>query len=308
VTVTTISTLMKLVRGQVFSSPEFVGINEPKYLLLAVNLPFRLATILVVLSVSFAGSASRGKELSANETNVIRDRYGGIIRGDVSQKQLALVFTGDEFGEGTEPILNALAKRRIKGAFFVTGRFLRTAQWQHLLKNAVTDGHYLGPHSNSHPLYASWDAREKSLVSEAFFTADLRKNIADLRAVGAFRKGDPVLFIPPFEQFNSDQVEWSRKLGVTLINFTPGTGSNRDYAREEDPHFVPSQTIYEDILKYERAEPHGLNGFILLFHLGSGRKDPFHPLVGPLCDHLLQRGYTFVRLEDLLQRRKPAAD
>jgi hypothetical protein len=89
---------------------------------------------------------------------------------------------------------------------------------------------------------------------------------------------------------------------VTLINFTPGSGSNRDYAPEGDRRFVPSRTIYDDILAYERNDPHGLNGFILLLHLGSGRKDPFHPRLGLLCDALAKRGYEFVRVDKLCGR------
>ena len=52
------------------------------------------------------------------------------------------------------------------------------------------------------------------------------------------------LLVPPYEWYNREQVTWSRELGVTLINFTPGSGSNRDYAREDDKHFVPSQRIF----------------------------------------------------------------
>ena len=91
--------------------------------------------------------------------------------------------------------------------------------------------------------------------------------------------------------------KWSRKLDVTLFNFTPGSGSNRDYIKEDDPHFVSSQKIYDDILAYEKKDPHGLNGYMLLLHLGSGRKDPFHTKLGPLCDELTKRGYEFERVD-----------
>ena len=59
----------------------------------------------------------------------------------------------------------------------------------------VDEGHYLGPHSDSHPLYCDWDSRDKSLVTEDFFTADLQKNLAALRAVGAMRPGTPAYFV-----------------------------------------------------------------------------------------------------------------
>ena len=62
-------------------------------------------------------------------------------------------------------------------------------------------------------------------------------------------------------------------MGVKLINFTPGSGSNRDYAPEGDDAFAPSETLLNDILAYEQKDPHGLNGFILLLHVGAQRKD-----------------------------------
>ena len=89
-------------------------------------------------------------------------------------------------------------------------------------------------------------------------------------------------------------------MGVGLINFTPGSGSNRDYAPEGDRVFVPSQRILDDLLAYEQKDPHGLNGFLLLLHLGSGRRDPFHSQLGKLCDELAKRGYEFARVDELL--------
>jgi peptidoglycan/xylan/chitin deacetylase (PgdA/CDA1 family) len=231
---------------------------------------------------------------------LVRDEYGAIIRGDVTSKSLALVFTGDEHGESMAPILDALNARKVQAGFFVTGNFLRQPKLRPLLKRAVAAGHYVGPHSDSHLLYCSWEDREKSLVTREVFAADLRKNIADLRQLGAMQGNSEPLLIPPFEWYNREQVRWCGELSVTLINFTPGSGSNRDYAPEGDRRFVSSRTIYDDILAYERKDPHGLNGYVLLLHLGSGRKDPFHPLLGQLVDELSERGYTFVRVDKLL--------
>lgn len=255
-------------------------------------------TLIIFLTVSLA-SIAVAKSPPASD-RLVRDKYGGIVRGDVREKKLAIVFTGDEFGESMEPILDSLKSRKIKAGFFVTGNFVRNSKLRPLVERAVREGHYVGPHSDSHPLYAPWDDRDKSLVTEAFFKKDLGKNLDALATIGALGKGQAVLFIPPYEHFNRDQVRWSRELGVTLFNFTPGSGSNRDYAREGDRVFVPSAKIFDDILAYEKKDPHGLNGFLLLMHLGSGRKDPFHPFVGRLCDELRKRGYEFERVDRLL--------
>jgi peptidoglycan/xylan/chitin deacetylase (PgdA/CDA1 family) len=226
----------------------------------------------------------------------------GVTRGDTSKKHIALVFTGGDFGEGASHILDVLARRGIQASFFVTGDFIRKPELVPHLKRMVEGAHYLGPHSDAHPLYAPWNDREKTLVTEEFFKADLQKNIDDLRALGALRDHSrPVYFIPPYEWYNDDQTRWSREMGVLLFNFTPGSGSNRDWAPEGHKSFAPSQQILDDILAYERKDPHGLNGFILLLHLGSERKDKMHVLLEPLVEELQKRGYQFVRIDELLK-------
>lgn len=226
--------------------------------------------------------------------------HGGIVRGDTSRKQIAPIFTGGDYGEGTEHILNVLAKHRLKASFFVTGGYIRRPGHDALLRRMVAEGHYLGPHSDSHPLYCSWEDRSRTLVTEPFFRSDLERNLDDLRKLGALRPGQAMYFIPPYEWFNEDQVEWSRRMGVRLFNFTPGSGSNRDYVPEDQRGFVPAGAIIDDILAYERKDPHGLNGFLLLLHLGAARQDKVFLLLEPLIVELKTRGYSFVRVDEML--------
>ena len=51
---------------------------------------------------------------------------GAVVRGSRATRQLALVFTGHEFAEGAEAILDALARHGAKASFFLTGDFLPT--------------------------------------------------------------------------------------------------------------------------------------------------------------------------------------
>jgi len=84
-----------------------------------------------------------------------------------------------------------------------------------------------------------WEDRKKTLVTREEFRADLQKNIDDLRKLGALQDpSKPVYFIPPYEWYNEDQSRWSKEMGVLLFNFTPGSGSNRDWAPESEKSFV----------------------------------------------------------------------
>jgi peptidoglycan/xylan/chitin deacetylase (PgdA/CDA1 family) len=226
--------------------------------------------------------------------------HGGIVRGDRTRKQLALVFTGGDYGEGTASILDTLRAEKVPASLFVTGAFLRQPDLARLLQRAAREGHYIGPHSDRHLLYATWEKREDSIVREQDFKQDLKKNIADLRRLGALQNGKRIFFIPPFEWFNQDQVNWAKQMNVTLFNFSPGSGSNRDYLPESDKRFVSSRQILNDILAYEKKSPDGLNGFILLLHLGADRRDKMHLRLPELIRELRTRGYEFVRIDKLL--------
>jgi peptidoglycan/xylan/chitin deacetylase (PgdA/CDA1 family) len=224
---------------------------------------------------------------------------GGIVRGSTSEKKIALVFTAGENGEGSGIVLDTLKKHGIRASMFVTGGYVRVPDYSPWLKRMVAEGHYLGPHSDSHPLYCSWDDRNQTLVTEEFFKKDLQKNIDDLRGYGALQKS-PIYFIAPSEWYNEDQVRWARDMGVVLFNFTSGSGSNRDWAPEDHRSFVPSTKILEDVLKYEQKDPNGLNGFLLLLHLGTTRKDKMYLLLDDLLTELENRGYSFVRVDEML--------
>jgi endoglucanase len=50
--------------------------------------------------------------------------HGGIIRGDSTRKQLALVFTGDEFADGGATIRATLQQQQVPASFFLPENFI----------------------------------------------------------------------------------------------------------------------------------------------------------------------------------------
>lgn len=228
-------------------------------------------------------------------------RDGGIVRGPDGSRRVALVFTGHEFAEGGTVILDSLARHRAKASFFLTGDFLRRPEFAPLVARMVRDGHYVGPHSDKHLLYCSWEAGKKTLVGRGDFRRDLEDNLAALERHGIARRS-VAYWLPAYEWYNADIAAWSKELGLQLVNYTPGTRANADYTGEADTNFVPSQQIYESILGRERG-PGGLNGFLLLMHVGAGpgRRDKMHDRLDGLLAELERKGYTFVRIDELLR-------
>ncbi len=257
------------------------------------------AITLGVMAIDLAGCRHAAPVSSPASGYELRD--GAVVRGPTTARRVALVFTGHEFAEGGPAILDALARRRAKASFFLTGDFLRNPAFAPVVQRMVRDGHYVGPHSDKHLLYCSWDAARRTLVTRAEFEADVRDNLRALRRAGVHGAA-PRLFLPAYEHGSPEIAGWTRALGLALINYTPGTRSAADYTLEADPRFVSSQAILESILRHEAEAPRGLNGFLLLLHLGAGpgRADKMHARLPELLDQLRQRGYEFVRVDELL--------
>jgi peptidoglycan/xylan/chitin deacetylase (PgdA/CDA1 family) len=228
--------------------------------------------------------------------------HGGIIRGPTDERRIALEFTGHQFAEGGTAILDELARRGARASFFLTGEFLRTPAFAPLVRRIIGEGHYLGPHSDRHLLYCDWEQRDKTLVTQRAFERDVEDNLRALEAFGVPRAAVGH-WVPPYEWYNAEIAAWSARLGLAIVNFTPGTSSTADYTGEADRNFVPSQQIVASILAREQEDPHGLRGYLLLLHLGAGpgRTDKLHSRFGELLDALAGRGYTFVRVDDLLR-------
>jgi len=126
-----------------------------------------------------------------------------------------------------------------------------------------------------------------------------------MRPFGIDRRKVP-FFLPPFEWYNREIVDWSSAMGYRIINFTPGTRSNADYTTDSDKNYISCDAIMSRIKEYEAKDPQGLNGFILLTHIGSGpqRTDKFHDRIDELIGWLQERGYQPVRIDELLHMKR----
>lgn len=228
--------------------------------------------------------------------------YGGIVRGDTTQTALSLVFTGHEYAEGGEFIRQALKYQGIKASFFFTGDFYRNSDFDQLIRNLKREGHYLGAHSDRHLLYASWEDRDSLLVTKETFINDLKANYEAMEPFG-IRVEEAPYYLPAYEWYNDSIAQWTEALGLQLINYSKGTLSHADYTTEDLPAFRSSESIFESILAKQQSGNNGLNGFILLMHIGAGpdREDKFFVRLPSLLSHLQEWGYSVVGLEELLK-------
>lgn len=249
-------------------------------------------------SLTYYLSSLEAKEKDVKSHKYI-ESYGAIVRGDTTKPEIHLVFTGGDFSDGGEYIRKILNDKKIPAHFFFTGDFYRNIQNKELIEELKNDGHYLGAHSNKHLLYAPWENRDSLLVTKQDFIDDLRDNYKEMEKFG-ITKDEAKLFLPPYEWYNETISKWTSELGLTLINFTSGTSSNADYTIPSmGKQYLDSETIYNNILNYESNSTNGLNGFILLIHIGTHpeRTDKFYNKLDELINELNKRGYSFTYLK-----------
>ncbi len=249
------------------------------------------------LSYVLSSLEAEGLKQGTKEKDITKDSHGAVVRKNTNRKVIYLTFSADEYGEGFEHILNTMKKNNAGGSFFLTGNFLRDPHYSNIVKRIVSEGHYVGPHSDKHLLYASWEKRDSLLVSKGDFISDLKANFQELINSKAF-KGDPRYFLAPYEWYNSVISAWAGDLGLTLINFTPGTGTNADYTTPDMPGYMSSDILLGKLKDFEAKDENGLNGAIILIHPGThpDRTDKFYMKLGEIINYFSLKGYTFEHL------------
>ena len=227
------------------------------------------------------------------DRNIYRD--GGIIRTDPSVRHIDFVFTAADKADGADRIISTLRKYNIKGGFFFTGEFFEL--YPDVVRRLVAEGHYVGSHSYGHLFYAPWGKRDSLLVTRQEFEEDMFKSYKVLREFGIT---DAPYFIPPYEHYNATISSWARQLGLQVINYTPGTLTNGDYTTPGMSRYFSSKEILGKIREYERTDPDGLNGHIMLIHFGTdpSRTDKFYDKLPGLIRELRRKGYSFTSLKD----------
>lgn len=227
--------------------------------------------------------------------------HGGITRLSPDRRAVALVFTAADMADGADTIVSTLRRYRIRGHFFFTGRFFE--KFPQAVRRIAGDGHYVGCHGYSHLLYFPWDRSDTMLVSRAEFRADMRWAYDKMAEFG-IRRRKAYYFIPPYEHYNDTVAAWASEIGLQLINNTYGTLTYGDYTTPDMKRYYSSDYIMERTLRMAAEKPGGINGHILLIHLGTSgkRTDKFYNRLPELIERLRAMGYEFADLSKVIPR------
>lgn len=152
-----------------------------------------------------AGSAAAGVYYAAYG---VRSQWLGHTdwRGRTDVPEVALTFD-DGPSDDTERLLDVLGERGVRATFFVVGRSVERRPA--LARRIVSEGHDLGNHSYSHPIYLYHSGRET------------HRQLARTQAIVADATGvTPVLSRPPCGVRTPAYFRACRALGLRTIQWT----------------------------------------------------------------------------------------
>jgi peptidoglycan/xylan/chitin deacetylase (PgdA/CDA1 family) len=239
--------------------------------------------------VYYLSSLQTGKHTISN----ILTSHGAIIRMDTTKKNIYLCFTAHDFSDGFDTIISTLNKHKIKASFFLTGDFCRKKSNRNIIDKLKADKHYIGPHSDKHLLYCSWEKRDSLLVTKKEFLSDLMNNYREMSNLGIPKK-KAMVFLPSYEWYNDTIASWTTQQGIQLVDNSGGTSTAQDWTfPDKSNSYFPSDTLMKKLLTYENKK--GLKGFILLIHPGTDprRTDKLYLHLDEIIRYLENKKYSF---------------
>lgn len=133
------------------------------------------------------------RHAAGGDTSSVYEK-GAIIREPQNDKKIALVFTGDEFGDGAIAIASILQKEKIHASFFRTGNFYRNPRFQSVIRRWQQQGNYLGSHSDRQLLYCDWVKRDSLLITHRQFETDTQEAYRQLGKWNIDTKSAPYFY------------------------------------------------------------------------------------------------------------------
>lgn len=194
--------------------------------------------------------------------------------GDYKGKKLVALTFDDGPGPYTERLLNEMKKRDVKATFFVLGN--RVDRYPELIKRMEAEGHTIGNHSYDHP----------NLTKLSY--ENVRKNMErTAEKVEKLVGHKPEVMRCPGGACNNNVKKYAKAAGIPIIYWGVDT---RDWE---------SRNV-DAIMKKSFGKGGITDGSIVLMH------DIHQPSVEAaikMMDRLIDEGYTFVTVPELLMAR-----
>jgi peptidoglycan/xylan/chitin deacetylase (PgdA/CDA1 family) len=223
--------------------------------------------VLLVCAVLFKISKSRTFQF-----------FGEIVpRVETNQKVVALTFDDGPAPEVRE-LLDTLAAKNVKATFFLIG--VQIAEDPADAKRIVDDGHQVGNHS--------WSHARMVLKTPSFYAREIEDTDRQIRKIG-YR----------------GEIDFRAPFGKKLIGLPWYLAKHhrREIMWDVEPESFGeieghTDRIIANVLKETRP------GSIIILHPQYANRAATRAAVGPIIDGLRARGYTFLKVDQLLALRK----
>lgn len=214
-----------------------------------------------------AGSAAADREMTA--AGRLFSRAGG------DRPQVALTFDDGPLPPYTGQILDIAERYGVPATFFCCGIHVRGNAGE--LVRMREQGHAIGNHTWSHPFLPELTRSQLAEQIERTYGA-----ISEASGTGS-----PRLFRPPYGARTPGVLRQLSELDVTSVLWDVAA---EDWALRE------ADAITRDVLESVRP------GSVILLHDGGGDRSPTVAAVPRIIEGLLERGYEFVRVDDMIRR------
>jgi peptidoglycan/xylan/chitin deacetylase (PgdA/CDA1 family) len=224
-----------------------------------------------------------------------------MTRGNTARKEIAFTFdAGSNAGAAVE-ILDTLKARNIHTTMFLTGKFMD--DFPDVVRRIASDGHEVGNHLLDHVDVVNPKTRV-AVYSKADFLrqlSEVEKRFENLAGARMSR-----LWRAPYGEINDNVVHWAASMGYRHVGWTRGNHRNLDsldwVADPKMSLYRSAEQVARNIFEFEKSDPNGLNGAVILMHLGTERRSDFpHKKLPELLDALKSKGYAFVTVSEVLR-------
>ncbi|MFI9393184.1 polysaccharide deacetylase family protein [Streptomyces bauhiniae] len=199
--------------------------------------------------------------------------------GDGESRTVALTFDDGPLPPYTGQVLDILERYGVPGTFFCCGIHVRSYAGE--LARMREQGHAIGNHTWSHPFLPELTGAQ---LAEQIDRTD--------EAIAETCGGDaPRLFRPPYGSRTPEVLSRLAEFDTTTVLWDVAPD---DWAMRE------ADAIARDVLAEVRP------GSVVLLHDGGGDRSATVASLPPIIEGLLDRGYTFVRADDMLDRDRTA--
>jgi peptidoglycan-N-acetylglucosamine deacetylase len=192
-----------------------------------------------------------------------------------SQRVVAITFDDGPNPVYTPQVLEIFSEAKGKATFFMIGEQMRNHP--EIVKQVADHGHEIGNHTFTHPELSQLSIED--CLGEIEETEKLIEGMTGRK---------PVVFRPPYLDYNQDTVSLLQKKGYPMIG-----ALNLEAHDWEQPGVEHILGKSREVIK---------NGSILIFHDGYGDRSQTIEAVRMLVSELTSQDYQLVTVSELLKR------